>query len=112
MFALLLGLVASAAFAMLGAAAPQAESSAPAVSAGLSPEYLYNGVHRAARITVVSPKSFGTISLALMDAQGNMLADRIEVHPGVVDLDEKLPAIWNIRRHSSASARCEPAWRR
>ena len=98
MFALLLGLVASAAFAMLGAAAPQAESSAPAVSAGLSPEYLYNGGHRAARITVDSPKSFGTISLALMDAQGNMLADRIEVHPGVVDLDEKLPAIWNIRR--------------
>src|SRR5688572_19806568 len=67
---------------------------------GLSAEFLYNGVNRPARITVTSPRSFGTVTLALMDPDGKSLADPIDVHPGVVDLAEKLPVIWKIRRTS------------
>ena len=66
--------------------------------AALAAEHLYNGIHRPAIIDVVSPRSFGTVSLTLMDADGKVLAGPIEVHPGRVDLAEKLPQIWDLRR--------------
>lgn len=78
------------------ASPPAALASSP--SLGLAAEYLYNGVNRPVRITVTPPRSFGTVTLALMDFDGKPLADAIDVHPGVIDLAEKLPVIWDIRR--------------
>lgn len=74
--------------------APAAPSPAP----GLSVERAYNGVHRPVMINVVSPRAFGTVTLQLMDFDGQPLANPIQVYPGRVDLAEKLPEIWAIRR--------------
>jgi cyclophilin family peptidyl-prolyl cis-trans isomerase len=65
---------------------------------GLHAEYLYNGINRPARITVISPRSFGSVTLVLMDFDGHVLAEPIDVQAGIVDLAERLPAIWDIRR--------------
>ena len=78
---------------------PRTHASATAApAAGLVAENLYNGVKRPVVITVTSPRSFGIVTLALMDFDGKLLADTIDVHPGRVDLAEKLPAIWQMRR--------------
>ena len=77
-----------------------AETSNP----GLSAEHTYNGISRPCIITVVSPRSFGTITLALMDNDGNALAPAAEVHAGHVDLAEAFrsadgaPIIWSLER--------------
>ena len=73
-------------------------ASASSTTPGLNSEYLYNGVKRPAIITVNPPRSFGTVTLALMDFDGKLLAQPVEVHPGRVDLAEKLPAIWQLPR--------------
>ncbi|MCI0674836.1 MAG: peptidylprolyl isomerase [Phycisphaerales bacterium] len=80
------------------AAIAAAPSSPPPQSPGLWPEYLYNGINRPVIVDVVSPRSFGAVTLVLMDHAGKQLADPIEVHPGRVDLAETLPQIWDIRR--------------
>jgi peptidyl-prolyl cis-trans isomerase B (cyclophilin B) len=74
--------------------APSANSPTP----GITAEHIYNGVNRPARVTVTAPRSFGTITLALMDYDGTPLAEPIAVHPGVVDLAETVPSIWDVRR--------------
>jgi hypothetical protein len=61
---------------------------------GITAEHLYNGVNRPARVTVTSPRSFGKVTLALMDFEGNALAEPVDVYPGVIDLGEQLPVIW------------------
>lgn len=65
---------------------------------GLTAQHVYNGVNRPVMIEAVSPRSFGSVTLALMDFAGRPLAEPIDVHPGRIDLAEKLPAIWNLRR--------------
>jgi cyclophilin family peptidyl-prolyl cis-trans isomerase len=98
---LVTALAVVAQFQSQSAAQTANDGSAPApatLATGLTPEFVYNGVNRPARITVTPPRSFGTVTLALMDFDGIALADPIEVHPGVIDLAEKLPAIWDIRR--------------
>jgi peptidyl-prolyl cis-trans isomerase B (cyclophilin B) len=72
----------------------QAEHSAP----GITVEHAYCGVRRPAIISVVSSRGFGTVTLQLMDFGGQPLADPVEVHPGRVDLNERLPAIWSLRQ--------------
>lgn len=85
-----------AAIALTSPAIAQANPSPP--TPGLNAEHLYNGVNRPVMLEVVSPRSFGTVTLQLMDFDGKPLADPVEVHPGRIDLAEKLPAIWNLRR--------------
>src|SRR5262245_24725130 len=53
---------------------------------GLAAEHIYNGINRPCIVIVTSPRSIGTISLALMDNDGNPLAPAAEVHPGRIDL--------------------------
>lgn len=93
----MIGRIAWSALA-LAAASGGAVASPQSAEAGLHAEHLYNGVQRPARITVTSPRSFGTVSLALMEFDGKPLAEPISVHPGIVDLDEALPQIWDLRR--------------
>src|SRR5947207_15687413 len=57
-------------------------------SPGLVAEHTYNGISRPCIVTVVSPRSFGTITLALMDNDGNALAPAAQAHAGRVDLAE------------------------
>jgi peptidyl-prolyl cis-trans isomerase B (cyclophilin B) len=76
---------------LLGAADPQKVP-------GLAAEHLYNGVDRPALIEVVSPRSFGMVTLVLMNFDGGLLAPPVDVMPGRVDLAETLPAIWDLRR--------------
>jgi len=75
-----------------------AATQAAATATSLSSQYLYNGIHRSVLIDVVSPHTFGSVTLALMDADGTQLALPIDVRPGRVDLSERMPAIWSIRR--------------
>ena len=49
-------------------------------------EYLYNGVNRPIYITITSPRTFGPMALVLMDSDGGLLADLVEVTPGDADL--------------------------
>jgi peptidyl-prolyl cis-trans isomerase B (cyclophilin B) len=79
------------------AASQESPTEAAGPKGGITPEHLYNGVDRPAVITVVSPRSFGTVSLVLMTADGTVI-ETVEVHPGRIDLDEKLPAIWSLRK--------------
>jgi len=65
---------------------------------GITVERLYHGLNRPVMINVVSPRSFGTVTLQLMDFDGLPLADAIQVYPGRVDLNDRLPAIWKIRK--------------
>lgn len=60
-------------------------------------EYLYNGVNRPIYITITSPRTFGPMALVLMDSDGGLLADLVEVTPGDADLVELFPDIWDIR---------------
>jgi len=81
-----------------GAMAQDAKTPASSDPApGLVAENLYHGVNRAVMIRVTSPRKFGTVALQLMDAQGQPLADKIDVHPGRIDLADKLPTIWTLR---------------
>lgn len=64
----------------------------------LASQWLYNGVNRPVIIEVASPHTFGSVTLVLMDADGKPLAEPIDVRPGRIDLAEKLPAIWTIRK--------------
>lgn len=86
---------------------PPAESNATSsanetstLASGLIAEHLYNGVNRPCIITVTSPRTFGTVTLALMDQFGVPLAPKIQVHPGRVDLSAALPegVIWQLDR--------------
>jgi peptidyl-prolyl cis-trans isomerase B (cyclophilin B) len=70
----------------------------PRPAPGIAPEHTYCGVRRPVMIDVVSSRGFGTVTLQLMDFDGAPLGDAIAVHPGRVDLAEKMPAIWNVRR--------------
>ena len=83
--------------ACLLAASQESSTEAAGPKAGITPEHLYSGVDRPTVITVVSPRSFGTVSLVLMTADGTVI-ETVEVHPGRIDLDEKLPAIWSLRK--------------
>jgi peptidyl-prolyl cis-trans isomerase B (cyclophilin B) len=65
---------------------------------GMTPERGYCGLRRPAIINVVSSRGFGTVTLQLMNFNGQPLADAVEVHPGRVDLNQSLPAIWNLRK--------------
>ena len=92
--------ILTAMFAILLAECTQAraQSESPKPEPGLTVERAYNGVDRPAVINVVSPRAFGTVTLQLMDFDGVPLAQPIQVYPGRVDLAEKLPEIWNLRR--------------
>ncbi len=63
-------------------------------------EFLYNGVDRPIYITITPPRIFGPMALALMDHEGGLLADLVEVKPGDTDLAELFPEIWDIRETS------------
>jgi hypothetical protein len=73
---------------------PQPVSDAP----GLRADHLYNGINRPVMIEVTSPRSFGAVTLALLDHEGTALASSVEIRPGRIDLAAKLPAIWQLRR--------------
>lgn len=66
----------------------------------VDPEYLYNGVDRPIYITITPPRTFGPMALALMDSDGGLLAELVEVAPGDADLVELFPDIWDIRETS------------
>jgi peptidyl-prolyl cis-trans isomerase B (cyclophilin B) len=65
---------------------------------GLWAEHIYNGVNRPVMIRVTSPRTFGTVTLTMMDFDGNALAAAVDVHPGRIDLAEVLPGIWALRK--------------
>lgn len=66
----------------------------------VEPEYLYNGANRPIFITITPPRAFGPIALVLMDPDGGLLADPVEVKPGDVDLMALFPNIRDIRETS------------
>jgi peptidyl-prolyl cis-trans isomerase B (cyclophilin B) len=87
-----------AVFLMVSLVARAQESRVAAPAPGIAPERAYCGVRRPAIINVASQRGFGTVTLQLMAFDGTSLADPIEVHPGRVDLNDKLPTIWNLRQ--------------
>jgi len=93
----LIVLLAVGLFGSSASAQKTGTSSATEPAPGLVAENLHHGVNRAVMILVTSPRAFGTVSLQLMDAQGLPLAETIDVHPGRIDLADKLPMIWTLR---------------
>jgi cyclophilin family peptidyl-prolyl cis-trans isomerase len=75
------------------APAPQTPGSSANDPPGLVAEHIYNGINRPCIVIVTSPRSIGTVSLVLMDNDGNALAPAAEVHPGRVDLADAFPTI-------------------
>lgn len=68
---------------------------------GPSAEWLYNGVDRPVMIQVAAPAEWGELApltLALMDAHGELLLRPVQVRPGRADLAELMPDIWRLRR--------------
>ena len=68
---------------------------------GPSAEWLYNGVDRPVMIRIAAPAEWGELaplSLALMDAHGELLLRPVQVRPGRADLAELMPDIWRLRR--------------
>lgn len=92
-------LVSIASMAPAQSARPREDAAAaPKPPPGLSVDHLFNGVNRPVMIDVVSPRSFGTVTLQLMDFDGQPIGPPIQTYPGRVDLAEKMPGIWNLRR--------------
>jgi cyclophilin family peptidyl-prolyl cis-trans isomerase len=74
---------------------------APTPEPGPSAEWLYNGVDRPVMIRITSPAEgddAAPLTLALMDAYGELLVRPAAVRPGRVDLAELMPDIWRLRR--------------
>ena len=65
---------------------------------GLHPESLYNGVDRPVVIRVDPPGPAASVRLALLDADGGVLAGPVEVLRGGVDLAAIMPEVWRLRR--------------
>lgn len=66
---------------------------------GLEPSRLYCGVHRPVPITVrVADAEAGGVALVVLEADGTVRDGPVTVSPGLVDLAERLPGIWALRR--------------
>ncbi|MDY7107993.1 MAG: peptidylprolyl isomerase [Planctomycetota bacterium] len=68
---------------------------------GPSAEWIYNGVDRPAMIDIAGPPEGAedaSLTLALMDAHGELLVRPAAVRPGRADLAELIPDIWRLRR--------------
>ena len=63
----------------------------------ISARRLYNGVERPAEIIISDVEGDGALSLVLLDAFGNMPLTPVTVNPGVIDLSEIMPQIWQTR---------------
>lgn len=59
---------------------------------------LYNGVNRPVTIEISNVTPENQTSLVLMDAFGEVLVDPLPVELGAIDLAERMPEIWRIRR--------------
>src|SRR5688572_27886308 len=68
----------------------------PAVRA----ERLYNGINRPIMLEVGAGDrgDAGGLELVLMTADGAVMADPIAVRPGRIDLADRVPQIWELRR--------------
>ena len=65
----------------------------------LRAERLYNATNRRVMMSLEAPR-VAQISLALMDADGALIAEPVSIRPGRIDLAEQFPALWEIRRTS------------
>lgn len=69
----------------------------PLPEAYVEPDYRFNGLDRPLMVEVVSPRSFGPMKLALMDAEGRLMAEMVDVEEGPADLASLFPGLWNVR---------------
>ncbi len=65
----------------------------------LRAERLYNATNGRVMMSVEAPR-VAQISLALIDADGALIAEPVSIRPGRIDLAEQFPALWEIRRTS------------
>ncbi len=65
----------------------------------LRAERLYNARNRRVMMSLEAPRA-AQISLALIDADGALVAQPVSIRPGRIDLAEQFPALWEIRRTS------------
>ena len=63
----------------------------------LSVERLYHGVNRTAMIRIDAPPRDGTLSLILMQHDGDVVAGPYSVRPGRLDLADRFPRFWSHR---------------
>ena len=84
--------------AVLLAQVEEQPTTAPPTKAGLTIENLYNGINRPVMINAVSPRTFGKVSLVLMNAEGSVIGVPVEVYPGRIDLAEVMPNVWELDR--------------
>ena len=75
----------------------------------LRAERLYNATNRRVMMSLEAPHA-AQISLALIDADGALIAQPVSVRPGRIDLAEQFPALWEIRRtrYLQLLIDCEP----
>jgi len=69
---------------------------AHAADPGITCERQYTGANQQLILDVTAPRDFGKMTLALMNDDGSLVADPVEVRPGRVDLSAVLPAIWTL----------------
>jgi peptidyl-prolyl cis-trans isomerase B (cyclophilin B) len=65
---------------------------------GLDTEWLYHPVGRSVIIEVEAPETAAALSLVLMNHEGNLHTEPVEVTPGPIDLARAMPDIWRLRR--------------
>jgi peptidyl-prolyl cis-trans isomerase B (cyclophilin B) len=65
---------------------------------GLGVEWLYHPVGRPVMIEVEASEASAPLSLVLMNHEGNLHAEPIDVTPGPIDLAQAMPDIWRLRR--------------
>jgi peptidyl-prolyl cis-trans isomerase B (cyclophilin B) len=70
----------------------------PAKAPGLTVAYPYNGIHQPVMLEAVSPRNFGKVTLALMNIDGSLVGEAVEVYPGRIDLAEVMPDVWKLQR--------------
>jgi len=85
---------------ILALAAPAGESAAQdaAPDPPMQAARLYNGVDRAVPIHIRADVSDGGAEIVLLDAYGQVLVDPVAVASESIDLAERMPDIWRIRR--------------
>ncbi|MCZ6837189.1 MAG: peptidylprolyl isomerase [Planctomycetota bacterium] len=70
----------------------------PLDQAFVEPHAEFNGPDRPLLVEITSPRTFGSMGLALMDAQGQLLARVVQVDAGEVNLIALFPNLWNQRQ--------------
>lgn len=77
-----------------------ASAAVAAEGPSLAAEQLYNGVHRPVMLEISSDTAdaAGSLELALIAADGTVVAGPLPVRAGRLDLADRIPQVWQLRR--------------